>query len=68
MAVEMGRQHAACGCSGGVSGKMTPEEAQLIKQLSEENSSTQKMLSEIRTMLSQFIKDQKGARRERSWQ
>jgi len=39
---------------------MTPEEVQLIKKLSEENSSTQKMLSELRTMLSQFIKEQRN--------
>jgi predicted DNA-binding ribbon-helix-helix protein len=46
---------------------MTPEEAQLIKELKEENNSTQKMLSEIRTMLSQFIKDERARRRERTW-
>lgn len=44
---------------------MTPEERQELKKLSEENSSTQKMLSEIRTMLSQFIKDERMRRRER---
>ena len=45
---------------------MTPKELQLLKQLSEENKqlseeniSTQEMLSEIRTMLSQFIKERK---------
>ena len=47
---------------------MTPEElVEEIKKLSQENSSTQKMLSEIRTMLSQFIADQKSNRRERVW-
>ena len=54
---------------------MTPEEAKEFKKLSEENSSTQKALSEIRTMLSQFIleerakrKDERIRRRERTWQ
>jgi hypothetical protein len=46
-------------------GKMTPEELEYFKNLSEENKSTQKMLYEIRTMLSQFIKDEKTRRRER---
>jgi len=41
---------------------MSPEEVELIKKLSEENSSTQKMLSEIRAMLSQFIKEQRNKR------
>jgi hypothetical protein len=40
------------------------EEAEEFKKLSEENKSTQKMLSEIRTMLSQFIQDEKNRRRE----
>ena len=45
---------------------MSPEElGEEIRKLSQENSSTQKMLSEIRTMLSQFIKDQKSKHRER---
>lgn len=43
---------------------MSPEEiVEEIKKLSLENSSTQKMLSEIRTMLSQFIADQKQTNR-----
>jgi hypothetical protein len=46
---------------------MTPEERQELKKLSEENNSTQKMLLEIRTMLTQFIKDEKTRRRERHW-
>ena len=53
---------------------MTPEEQKELKKLSEENSSTQKMLSEIRTMLKQFIKDEcakrkdeRIRRRERHW-
>ena len=46
---------------------MTPEEQEEFKKLSQENSSTQKMLQEIRTMLSQFIKDEKTRRRERHW-
>ena len=47
---------------------MTPEElVEEIKKLSKENSSTQKALSEIRTMLSQLIKDQKSRRRERGY-
>jgi hypothetical protein len=44
---------------------MTPEERRELKKLSEENSSTQKMLSEIRTMLSQFIKDELAAKKRR---
>jgi hypothetical protein len=46
---------------------MTPEEQEEFKKLSEENSSTQKMLQEIRNMLSQYIKDEKTRRRERHW-
>jgi hypothetical protein len=46
---------------------MTPEEQEEFKKLSQENSSTQKMLQEIRTMLSQYIKDEKTRRRERHW-
>ena len=47
---------------------VTPEEAKEFKKLSEENSSTQKALAEMRTMLSQFIKDEKARRREWVWQ
>ena len=46
---------------------MTPEERQELKKLSEENSSTQKMLSEIRTMLSQFIKEERTKRRDKRY-
>jgi hypothetical protein len=46
---------------------MTPEEQEEFKKLSEENSSTQRMLREIRNMLSQYIKDEKTRRRERHW-
>jgi hypothetical protein len=46
---------------------MTPEEKEEFKKLSKENSSTQKMLLEIRNMLSQFIKDERTRRRERIW-
>jgi hypothetical protein len=46
---------------------MTPEEQEEFKKLSQENSSTQKMLQEIRNMLSQYIKDEKTRRRERHW-
>jgi hypothetical protein len=46
---------------------MTPEEQEEFKKLSQENSSTQRMLQEIRTMLSQYIKDEKTRRRERQW-
>jgi hypothetical protein len=46
---------------------MTPKEQEEFKKLSQENSATQKMLSEIRTMLPQFIKDQKTKHRERVW-
>jgi hypothetical protein len=45
---------------------MTPEERQELKKLSDENSSTQNMLSEIRTMLSEFIKDEREKRRDRA--
>ena len=47
--------------------KMTPEE--FVEEIKNclENSSTQKMLSEIRTMLSQFIQDERTRRRERTW-
>jgi hypothetical protein len=49
---------------------MTPEEIEYFKQLSEENKSTQKMLSEVRNMLFQFLKDRKNEsarRRDRCW-
>jgi hypothetical protein len=46
---------------------MTPEEQEEFKKLSEENSSTQKMLLEIRNMLSEFIKDERTRRREAHW-
>jgi len=46
---------------------MTPDEREELKKLSQENSSTQKMLLEIRTMLSQFIKDERTRRRERHY-
>ena len=46
---------------------MTPEEQEELKKLSEENSSTQKMLSEIRTMLSEFIKDERAKRRDKRY-
>ncbi len=43
---------------------MTPEEVEKFDQLSEENKSTQKMLSEIRNMLSQIVKDRKKPKLE----
>ncbi len=46
---------------------MTPEEKEKLDQLSEENKSTQKMLSEIRNILLQTIKDKKALRRERPY-
>jgi hypothetical protein len=46
---------------------MSPEETEALKALSQENASTQRMSLEIRTILSQFIKDELTWRREGHW-